>query len=230
VKKHILIIDDDKKLNKLLKEYLQKYGFQVATAVDPQSGMKAIRTTNPDLIILDIMLPEKDGFEVCKEIRQEYSVPIIMLTARGDVTDRIVGLEMGADDYLAKPFEPRELLARIQSILRRSNRTEKKDILRYRGLSVNLKRHTVTVDGELREITTSEFKILILLIKQPGKVFSRDALIDSLRGIEWEAYDRSVDVLISRLRQKLDDHPKQPRFIRTIHGTGYTFVGAEEDE
>jgi DNA-binding response OmpR family regulator len=230
VKKHILIIDDDKKLNKLLKEYLQKYDFQVATAVDPQSGMKAIRTTNPDLIILDIMLPEKDGFEVCKEIRQEYIVPIIMLTARGDVTDRIVGLEMGADDYLAKPFEPRELLARIQSVLRRSSRTEKKDIFRYRGLSVDLKRHTVMVDDKLLEITTTEFKILSLLIKQPGKVFSRDALMDSLRGIEWDVYDRSVDVLISRLRQKLDDHPKHPRFIRTIHGTGYTFIGAEEDE
>jgi DNA-binding response OmpR family regulator len=230
VKKNILIIDDDKKLNKLLKEYLQKYKFQVVSAVDPQSGMKAIRTTNPDLIILDIMLPEKDGFEVCKEIRQDYSVPIIMLTARGDVTDRIVGLEIGADDYLAKPFEPRELLARIQSILRRSNRTDKKDNLRYRGLSVDLKRHTVTVDGKLREITTSEFKILSLFIKQPGKVFTRDALIDSLRGIQWEAYDRSVDVIISRLRQKLDDDPKHPRFIRTLHGTGYTFVGAEEDE
>jgi DNA-binding response OmpR family regulator len=230
VKKHILIIDDDKKLNKLLKEYFQKYGFQVASAVDPQSGMKAIRTTDPDLIILDIMLPEKDGFEVCKEIRQEYSIPIIMLTARGDVTDRIVGLEMGADDYLAKPFEPRELLARIQSVLRRSSSTEKKEIIRYRGLSVDRKRQTLTVDGELREITTTEFKILVLLIKQPGRVFSREALMDSLKGIEWEVYDRSVDVLISRLRQKLDDHPKHPRFIRTIHGTGYTFIGPEEDE
>lgn len=230
MKKNILIIDDDKKLDNLLKEYFRKYGFQVAIAVDPQSGMKAIRTTNPDLIILDIMLPEKDGFEVCKEIRKEYSIPIIMLTARGDVTDRIVGLEIGADDYLAKPFEPRELLARIQSVLRRSSKTEKKEIFKCRGLSVDLKRQTITVDGKLREITTTEFKILALLIKHPGRVFSRDTLIDSLRGIEWEAYNRSVDVLISRLRQKLDDHPKHPRFIRTIHGTGYTFIGVEEDE
>lgn len=230
MKNNILIIDDDKKLNNLLKEYFQKHGFQVVTAVDPQSGMKAIRTTNPDLIILDIMLPGKNGFEVCKEIRQNYNVPIIMLTARGDVTDRIVGLEMGADDYLAKPFEPRELLARIQSVLRRSSSTGKKEIIRYRGLSVDLKRHTITVDGEFREITTTEFKVLSLLIKHPGRVFSRDALMDSLRGIEWEAYDRSVDVIISRLRQKLDDHPKHPRFIRTIHGAGYAFVGVEEDE
>ncbi len=230
MKKNILIIDDDKKLNNLLKEYFQKYGFQVASAIDPQSGMKAIRTTNPDLIILDIMLPEKDGFEVCKEIRREYTIPIIMLTARGEVTDRIVGLEMGADDYLAKPFEPRELLARVQSVLRRSSKAEKREIIRYHGLSVDLKRQAITIDGTLREITTMEFKILALLIKHPGRVFSRDTLIDSLRGIVWEGYDRSVDVLISRLRQKLDDHPKHPRFIRTVHGTGYSFIGADENE
>jgi DNA-binding response OmpR family regulator len=230
VKENILIIDDDKKLNALLSEYLQKSGFQVASAVDPQSGMKALRTTNPELIILDIMLPEKDGFEVCKEIRQEYSVPIIMLTARGDVTDRIVGLEMGADDYLPKPFEPRELLARIQSVLRRSNKIEKKEIITCRDLSVDLKRQTMTLYGKPREITTTEFKILALLIKHPGRVYSRDTLVDTLRGIEWEAYDRSVDVLISRLRQKLDDHPKNPRFIKTVHGTGYSFIGVEEDE
>ncbi len=230
MKENILIIDDDKKLNALLTEYLQKAGFQVASAVDPQGGMKALRRANPDLIILDIMLPEKDGFTVCKDIRKEYNIPIIMLTARGDVTDRIVGLEMGADDYLPKPFEPRELLARIQSVLRRSTRTEKKEVITFHGLSVDLKRQTISVDGTLRELTTTEFKILSLLIKHPGRVFSRDTLVDSLRGIEWEAYDRSVDVLISRLRQKLDDRAKEPRFIKTVHGSGYAFIGAENDE
>ncbi len=228
VKKNILIIDDDKKLNDLLKEYLKKSGFQVASAIDPRSGMRALRTTPPDLVILDVMLPEKDGFEVCREIRQESNVPVIMLTARGEVTDRIVGLEMGADDYLPKPVEPRELLARIQSVLRRSGKSETKEIIRCPGLSVDLKRQTLAVDGRPREVTTTEFKLLTLLMKHPGRVFSRDALIESLRGIEWEAYDRSVDVLVSRLRQKLCDNPKQPRFIKTIHGTGYAFIGDEE--
>ena len=229
--KTILIIDDDKKLNNLLSDYFSKFGFKVTTVTHPDEGLKILKRELPDIIILDIMLPKMDGFEVCKEIRKEYSVPIIMLTARGEVTDRIVGLELGADDYLPKPFEPRELVARIQSVLRRSSEDLKSGIIKFGRLVVDIEKHSVLLDGENVDLTTMEFEILSLFIRNPGKVFTRDHLMDRIRGIEWEAFDRSIDVLISRLRQKLNDHPKKPSFIKTIWGTGYKFIGEElEDE
>lgn len=229
--KTILIIDDDKKLNNLLSDYLSKFGFKVTTVTHPDEGLKILKREQPDIIILDIMLPKMDGFEVCKEIRKEYSVPIIMLTARGEVTDRIVGLELGADDYLPKPFEPRELVARIQSVLRRGSEDLKSGIIKFGRLVVDIEKHSVLLDGENVDLTTMEFEILSLFIRNPGKVFTRDHLMDRIRGIEWEAFDRSIDVLISRLRQKLNEHPKKPSFIKTIWGTGYKFIGEElEDE
>lgn len=229
--KTILIIDDDKKLNNLLSDYFSKFGFKVTTVTHPDEGLKILKRELPDIIILDIMLPKMDGFEACKEIRKEYSVPIIMLTARGEVTDRIVGLELGADDYLPKPFEPRELVARIQSVLRRSSEDLKSGIIKFGRLVVDIEKHSVLLDGENVDLTTMEFEILSLFIRNPGKVFTRDHLMDRIRGIEWEAFDRSIDVLISRLRQKLNDHPKKPSFIKTIWGTGYKFIGEElEDE
>lgn len=229
--KTILIIDDDKKLNHLLSDYFSKFGFKVTTVTHPDEGLKILKRELPDIIILDIMLPKMDGFEVCKEIRKEYSVPIIMLTARGEVTDRIVGLELGADDYLPKPFEPRELVARIQSVLRRGSEDLKSGIIKFGRLVVDIEKHSVLLDGENVDLTTMEFEILSLFIRNPGKVFTRDHLMDRIRGIEWEAFDRSIDVLISRLRQKLNEHPKKPSFIKTIWGTGYKFIGeALEDE
>lgn len=229
--KTILIIDDDKKLNNLLSDYFSKFGFKVTTVTHPDEGLKILKRELPDIIILDIMLPKMDGFEVCKEIRKEYSIPIIMLTARGEVTDRIVGLELGADDYLPKPFEPRELVARIQSVLRRSSEDLKSGIIKFGRLVVDIEKHSVLLDGENVDLTTMEFEILSLFIRNPGKVFTRDHLMDRIRGIEWEAFDRSIDVLISRLRQKLNEHPKKPSFIKTIWGTGYKFIGEElEDE
>lgn len=229
--KTILIIDDDKKLNHLLSDYFSKFGFKVTTVTHPDEGLKILKRELPDIIILDIMLPKMDGFEVCKEIRKEYSVPIIMLTARGEVTDRIVGLELGADDYLPKPFEPRELVARIQSVLRRGSEDLKSGIIKFGRLVVDIEKHSVLLDGENVDLTTMEFEILSLFIRNPGKVFTRDHLMDRIRGIEWEAFDRSIDVLISRLRQKLNEHPKKPSFIKTIWGTGYKFIGEElEDE
>ena len=229
--KTILIIDDDKKLNNLLSDYLSKFGFKVTTVTHPDEGLKILKRELPDIIILDIMLPKMDGFEVCKEIRKEYSVPIIMLTARGEVTDRIVGLELGADDYLPKPFEPRELVARIQSVLRRGSEDLKSGIIKFGRLVVDIEKHSVLLDGENVDLTTMEFEILSLFVRNPGKVFTRDHLMDRIRGTEWEAFDRSIDVLISRLRQKLNEHPKKPSFIKTIWGTGYKFIGeALEDE
>ena len=228
--KTILIIDDDKKLNNLLSDYLAKFGFKVTTATHPEDGLKILKRELPDIIILDIMLPDMDGFEVCKEIRKAYSVPIIMLTARGEVTDRIVGLELGADDYLPKPFEPRELVARIQSVLRRSSSILKSDIIKFGKLVVDMEKHSAILDGKDVDLTTMEFEILSLLVRNPGRVLTRDRIMDSIRGIEWKAFDRSVDVLMSRLRQKLNDDPKKPSFIKTVWGAGYMFIGEEHED
>ena len=223
----ILIIDDDEKLNHLLTDYLGKMGFTVLTATLPSTGFEKLKEENPDLVILDVMLPEMDGFEVCRNIRQSSSIPVIMLTARGEVMDRIVGLEIGADDYLPKPFEPRELVARIQTILRRIQIKSKSEIKTIGALSIDFHKYEVRVDDKLVHLTLNEFECLILLVKNNGKTLNRDQIIEELRGIEWDAFNRSVDITMSRLRQKLGDDPKNPRFIKTIWGTGYLFIGGE---
>ena len=219
----VLIIDDDEKLGDLLTDYLEKFGFSVFAASHPKDGLALLKSKSPDLVILDVMMPEMDGFEVCKIIRQDSSIPIVMLTARGDVTDRVVGLEIGADDYLPKPFEPRELVARIQSVLRRSSSISKADVFQFGSLFVNLGNHEVKLRDEELELTSTEFELLTLLLKNHGKVLSRDFILENIQGIEWESFNRSVDVLVSRLRQKLGDDPKHPAYIKTIWGTGYLF-------
>ena len=228
--KTILVIDDDEKLNSLLKDYLSGFNFKVLTETNPERALNLLKRKTPDIIILDIMLPGMDGFEVCRRIRKSYNIPVVMLTARGKVEDRIVGLELGADDYLPKPFEPRELVARIQSVLRRSLEIGKTSRLHFKSLVVDIDKQLVLLEEEAVELTTMEFEILHLLMKNPGKVLDRDQIMDSLRGLEWEAFDRSVDVLVSRLRQKLRDDPKSPRFIRTIWGRGYKFIGEGSGE
>lgn len=228
--KTILIIDDDEKLNKLLKEYLTKYKFEVIAITDPLSALNKLEKYTPDLIILDIMLPGMDGFETCKEIRKKYSVPIIMLTARGEVTDKIVGLELGADDYMAKPFEPRELVARIQTILRRVQNKPDFKRAKYNELEIDYAKYSVKLQGKDLDITTMEFQLFALLAKNPGVVFSRDKIYEKVKGFDDESYDRSIDVMISRLRQKLGDDPQKPRFIKTIWGSGYKFIGDIDDE
>ena len=230
MKKTILVIDDDEKLNSLLKDYLSGFNFKVLTETNPERALNLLKRKTPDIIILDIMLPGMDGFEVCRRIRKSYNIPVVMLTARGKVEDRIVGLELGADDYLPKPFEPRELVASIQSVLRRSLEIGKTSRLHFKSLVVDIDKQLVLLEGEAVELTTMEFEILHLLMKNPGKVLDRDQIMDSLRGLEWEAFDRSVDVLVSRLRQKLRDDPKSPRFIRTIWGRGYKFIGEGSGE
>jgi len=224
----VLIIDDDQKLNELLRDYLSQFGITVLTAEHPDQGLTLLRQKIPSLIILDLMLPEKDGFAVCREIRKESAVPIIMLTARGDLPDRIAGLELGADDYLAKPFEPRELVARIQTVLRRSDGEgglhSAPERIQAEELSVDLRKRTVLLNGHLLDLTTMEFEILALFLKNPEAVLSREEMMDRIRGIDWEAYNRSIDVAVSRLRHKLQDDPKRPRYIKTIWGTGYQFL------
>ncbi len=223
----LLIIDDDEKLNKLLTDYLGKMGFEVMSATLPSQGLEKLERESPDLVILDVMLPEMDGFEVCRTIRQSSTIPVIMLTARGEVMDRVVGLEIGADDYLPKPFEPRELVARIQSVLRRVQAKSKSGVKKIGSLSIDFHKLEVTVDDKPAGLTSSEFECLALLVNNSGKVLNRDQIIEQLRGIEWDAFNRSVDITMSRLRQKLGDDPKNPRFIKTIWGTGYLFIGAE---
>ncbi len=225
----ILIIDDDEKLNRLLTDYLSKMGFAVLTATLPSAGLEKLEKETPDLVILDVMLPEMDGFEVCRTIRQSSSVPVVMLTARGEVMDRVVGLEIGADDYLPKPFEPRELVARIQAILRRIQTKSKSGIKTIGALCIDFHKYEVRVDDKLVHLTLNEFECLVLLVKNKGKVLNRDQIIEELRGIEWDAFNRSVDITMSRLRQKLGDDPKNPRFIKTIWGTGYLFIGGENE-
>ena len=224
----ILIIDDDHKLNELLKNYLAQFRMTVLTAEHPHDGLDLFHQQSPSLVILDLMLPERDGFSVCREIRKTSRVPIIMLTARGELPDRVAGLELGADDYLAKPFEPRELVARIQSVLRRSggsrdSHTESERI-EAGALIVDLRKRTASLGGHILDLTTMEFEILSLFLKNPGAVLSREEIMDRIRGIDWEAYNRSIDVSVSRLRQKLHDDPKRPHYIKTIWGAGYQFL------
>ena len=221
----ILIIDDYEKLNELLKGFLSDFGFSVLSATHPEKGLKKLKQKAPDLVILDVMLPGMDGFEVCKTIRQQSSVPIIMLTARGELMDRVVGLELGADDYLPKPFEPRELVARIHSVLRRARQIDDTRPQVFGPLEIDSSRQTVKLDGQNVELTTNEFAALALLAGNPGKVFDRDQILQELRGMDCEAFNRSVDITMSRLRQKLNDNPKEPAFIKTVWGTGYVFIG-----
>lgn len=227
-KHRILIIDDDRKLNKLLKDYLSPFGFEVLAAANPDEGLRYLKTHAPELIILDIMLPDINGFELCKFIRQDHTVPIIMLTARGEVTDRVVGLELGADDYLAKPFEPRELVARIQAVLRRSADMPMPQVRSFGRLSIHSSRRTALLDEQPLSLTTNEFAALTLLARNAGRVLNRDQILQELRGIDSEAFNRTVDITISRLRQKLGDDPQNPSFIKTVWGTGYVFVGKED--
>ena len=229
MKKTVLVIDDDVKLCGLLSDYLGQYGFGVLVANHPQEGLETLLRQSPDLVILDIMLPDQNGFEVCRAIRQKHKTPIIMLTARGEVTDRVLGLELGADDYLAKPFEPRELVARIQSVLRRTDSVVVKKDLFFGALKIDLARRVARLDGVDIKLKTSEFEVLLLLAQNAGRVLSRDAILLKLKGLENDVFNRSVDIAISRLRQKLNDDPQNPAFIKTVWGTGYIFIGEESE-
>lgn len=220
----VLIIDDDEKLVRLLVDFLSQYEIKVLSAHEPDAGMALLQAKKPDLVILDVMLPGRSGFEVCKEIRTLSDVPVIMLTARGEVSDRIVGLGLGADDYLPKPFDPRELLARIEAIIRRSGGHAGTVRLRFGDLTIDSDSRQVLLKGELVDLSTSEFDVLVLLARNPKRVFNRDQIMGQLRGTDWAAFDRSVDVLVSRLRHKLGDDPKRPTYIRTIWGAGYRFI------
>ena len=224
----VLIVDDDIKLQKLIKEYLQGYGLTLISLIEGRDTMKVIREDSPDIVILDIMLPDSDGLDILKEIRSFSSFPVIMLTARGEDTDRIIGLELGADDYLPKPFNPRELLARIKAVLRRKpadvNRGPASIITHAGELVLDPGKQCVIKDGKAIELSTTEFKILEALMERPNTVFSRDQLLNRARGRDSSLFDRSIDVHISRLRVKLESIAIPQKTIRTVWGSGYMFV------
>ncbi len=223
----VLLIDDDKKHSELLQAYFKRFGINLVCAYEAQSGFRLLNREDPDLLLLDVMLPGKDGFEICREIRKTSNLPIIMLTARGEVIDRVSGLELGADDYIGKPFEPRELVARVQALLRRAESGgAEADKLSFQGITIDAAARTVEVDGKAVELTSMEFELLLILARRHGKKLSRDDILSELRGIDAAILTRSVDIMISRLRGKLGDSVKPPRFIRTIWGRGYSFVGA----
>jgi len=221
----ILVIDDDVKLCELLKEYLARFNFKVSTAHDSGAGLARISKKPPDLVVLDVMIPGVDGFEVLKELRKTSKLPVIMLTARGEVSDKVVGLELGADDYLAKPFEPRELVARIQTVLRRARSNQESPVIDFGDLVIDIGGHSATHHGKPLQLTTTEFEILSLFATNPGKVLSRDDLMEKLRGMDWDAFNRSIDIAISRLRSKLGDDSRDPRYIKTVWRKGYMFLG-----
>ena len=226
----ILVIDDDEKLNDLLKSYLSDFGYKVLSATHPEKGLQLIQSRKPDLVILDVMLPEISGFEVCKRIRQDSAVPVIMLTARGELMDRVVGLELGADDYLPKPFEPRELVTRIQTVLRRAVSVDASRVQKYGALTVDFPRRKAFIAEHDIELSTNEFTALSLLVRNIGKVMDRDQIMQELRGMDSDAFNRTVDITMSRLRQKMGDDPKNPAFIKTVWGAGYVFIGENPDD
>lgn len=227
----VLIIDDDRKHSELLRAYFKRFGINLVCAYDAEEGFRKLRREEPDLLLLDIMLPGKDGFEICRELRKTSNIPVIMLTARGDVIDRVSGLELGADDYIGKPFEPRELVARVQAILRRTEGAGSTvGKLTFRGLTIDTETRSVTVDGNAVELTSMEYELLLILARRHGRKLSRDDILSELRGIDAAILTRSVDIMVSRLRQKLGDQVKPPRFIQTIWGRGYSFVGVPQDD
>jgi len=228
---HILVVDDDREIRALLDEYLQKQGYRVTALADGRGLRAAVETSHPDVIILDVMLPGEDGLTLCRELRARSTVPIIMLTARGDETDRIVGLELGADDYVAKPFSPRELLARIKSVLRRARslpenlQTDESGVFRFAGWTLDCAtRNLKSPQGVIVALSGTDFRLLKIFVDHPNRVLTRDQLIDLMLSRDAGPYDRAIDVQVSRLRQRLGEDAKDPAIIKTMRGQGYVFA------
>lgn len=226
----ILVVEDDRNIASLVEQYLSRDGFAVLRAADGPTGLTYARRENPSLVILDVMLPGKDGWEVCRELRRESDVPILMLTARADEMDRVVGLSIGADDYVVKPFSPRELVERVKAILRRTRppASAPAGVREFGPIRLDPEKHSVTMAGEAVSLTPSEFKLLQTLMGYPGKVFSRAELLDRLYSDGGEVIDRVIDVHMGKLRQKLEPDPSNPRYLLTVHGVGYRLSDEEE--
>ena len=224
----ILLIEDDPRLAEMVSEYLGEAGFRVSIAAAGRAGLERLAREPFDALVLDLMLPDMDGLEVCRQLRARSDVPLLMLTARGDAADRIVGLEIGADDYLPKPFQPRELLARLRAILRRGKGAAAAKLLRFGRLEIDRDARAVRIEGEARSLTGYQFALLAALAENAGRVLSRETLMDLVKGEPLEAFDRSIDVHVSRIRAAIEDDPKKPRRIITVRGAGYVFAKAQD--
>ena len=224
----ILLIEDDPRLAEMVKNYLGEAGFAVTVASLGMAGIALEARESFDALVLDLMLPDMDGLEVCRRIRAHSQTPILMLTARGDAMDRVVGLEIGADDYLPKPFEPREMLARLRAILRRRGREQRVDVLRFGSLDIDAGARGARLNGTECELTDYQFSLLLVLAQHSGRVMSRDAIMELMKNERLESFDRSIDVHISRIRAAIEDDPKKPRRIITVRGSGYVFAKAQD--
>jgi two-component system alkaline phosphatase synthesis response regulator PhoP len=231
--KTILVVDDEPKITDLLRDYLVRSGFTVWIAGDGRTALAAARDKKPDLIIVDLGLPDMDGLDVTRSIRRESAVPVIVLTARDEETDKILGLELGADDYVTKPFSPKELVARVRAVLRRSEaskETAPNDILHAGDLRIDLARHRVRVNDREVDLTATEFELLAAMVRQPGRVFTRAQLLDAIHGVSFETFERAIDSHIKNLRHKIESDPRQPRKLLMVYGVGYKLSDAGSDE
>ena len=223
--KTILVVDDEPKIVQLARDYLEHAGFAVLTASDGPTALHAARSSKPDLIVLDLGLPQLDGLDVTRSIRKDSDVPIIMLTARSEESDKLIGLELGADDYLTKPFSPKELVARVRTVLRRADRpSSAEEIIRVVDLMLDVPRLRLTVGSQSIELTPTEFQLLATLARQPGRIFTRGQLLDAVHGIAFESYERAIDAHIKNIRRKIEPNPREPRYILTVYGMGYKFA------
>lgn len=222
--KKILVVDDEPKIIQLTQDYLENAGFSVISAGDGERALTVIQVEKPDLVVLDLGLPGMDGLDVCRSIRKTSNLPIIMLTARDEETDKLVGLELGADDYITKPFSPKELVARVRSVLRRSELAqEEREVIRVGDVTLDLPRMQVTIGDEEIELTATEFQLLQALASQPGRIFTRSQLLNAVHGVAIESYERAIDAHIKNIRRKLEPVPREPRYIQTVYGVGYRF-------
>jgi DNA-binding response OmpR family regulator len=226
--KTILVVEDEMKIAGLVRDYLRHAGFEVIVTGDGGSAIASVRGSRPDLVILDLGLPGQDGLDVTRELRRSSNVPIVMLTARGEEADRIVGLELGADDYVVKPFSPKELVARVRAVLRRTEtaRAGGSEILRAAKVEVDVPRMRVSVEGRPIDLTPTEFQLLATLMREPGRVFTRPQLLDAVHGVAFESYERAVDAHVKNLRKKIEPTPGRPRYLLTVRGVGYRFADA----
>ena len=225
--KTILVVEDEMKIARLVRDYLEHAGFDVIVAGTGEAAIASARGRRPDLVVLDLGLPGRDGLDVARELRRSSEVPIIMLTARGDETDRIVGLELGADDYVVKPSSPKELVARVRAVLRRTDaRGAGPEVLRVSDVEMDVPRMRVTVDGRPVDLTPTEFQLLAAFLREPGRVFTRAQLLDALHGTTIESYERAIDAHVKNIRKKIEPAPGRPRYLLTVHGVGYRFADA----
>jgi DNA-binding response OmpR family regulator len=223
--KKILVVDDEPKIVQLARDYLEHAGFAVLSAADGKTALAIVRSDKPDLIVLDLGLPQLDGLDVTRSIRKESNVPIIMLTARSEESDKLIGLELGADDYITKPFSPKELVARARTVLRRTDQSiSPEEIIRVADLTLDVPRLRLTVGHNSIELTPTEFQLLATLARQPGRIFTRGQLLDAVHGIAFESYERAIDAHIKNIRHKIEPNPREPRYLLTVYGMGYKFA------